>query len=431
MTLHRKKRARNVGGGALDDGEDALEDVLRFTFGTTDEDDTAVDAAMTMPIEDLVVGEDVGPVGRNEHGHDIQLQLFAERAEQLDAVDVYVGAFEHIPPALFDATMIAVTNNVVQARLCQPIDWRFIVPRCGAFGFKFSTKKFGAIDMACLAPKVTLRGYSGGKVSCSGARDMDQAVFCIQSMLDILRSLRDHYNIRIYESLHCVSVALVNVVGDIDLGFGVDLNRLSQFAFVKYDPEEWPTAAVRMRELAPETYGKRKVTALISDEGKIVFSGCRDRRELARVFHDILPLVISCCAQSVAPVTTTGDEQRRAAIKRTRVHSLPPLSQAVVKLVYVGAVAATASTALVVRDEPLALAPLLHPKRRGVPTGNELARNLIALDSMDKQKAAAARALRAELDAEINNNNNAVSSSSTRTNVLSASESKLLAMLHD
>jgi len=454
----RKRRAPPAASAGTGAGKDALNAAEQLARRSANADDDADDLDVfgdedadeldVFGDEDADDEPDDDPPGDADDGcagADRKLKQWLDkmrgddgRPVQIDDAIANDGAGSGVPRPLSGGgatAVIVISNHVLQARCNMPIDWRFAVPRGAQYGLMFRTKNFGAIDMQHLNPKVTTRVYSSGRIGCSGAREATDAIMAIELTLDVFRSMRDHMNIAPYRSLRCVSVRLVNLVGDIDLPFRVSLPRLASYQFVKYNPQEWSTANIRLCEMAPERYGERKAIALVSAAGRVNISGARSRQDLARIYADVLPVLQACADTEPRPLLDGGvteDQQRRAEAKRQRTAALPASSRAYITVAAplpaeaAGTRSAIAAAAAATPALPVAGArpdqlmringagTLVAPGsggggalavtavRRSMPDGTEMARNMVALRTMAERRSDAKAALMAELDAEVN-----------------------------
>lgn len=363
-----KKRSLDVD---FDDDEfggdlDVLNIITQMAFGGSESTDGEAEAT-----GDLPSSEGVDP------DRPVLEEFRAMQTEEENVFTVYISPqFVNV----YDKTVIRVKNHVVQARLNTQLDWRVIVPRTIHYGVKYATRNFGAIDMACVNPKATMRAYSSGMISCSGAQNIVHAIDSIEKMIEIFQSLEDHRGNLFHPDLRCVSIKLVNLVGDIDLGYMVDLDRLKIHDFVKYEPDEWPTAYIRLRNLDPARYGERKVVALVSSEGSIVITGATSKSDLVDIYRSILPVLESCARydpDTMKPLLsrqTTEDAQRRAEIKRQKALADSTLS--------LNHVCPEGSLALVSASKERYALTTLEPQKDKMPA--IAARNMIALHSISQ-----------------------------------------------
>lgn len=343
---------------------------------------------------------------------------------------------------------IQISNSVVKAKLNQSIDWQFVVPRGAAYGLQFEPKNFGAIDFAMTNPRVTARTYFSGFVSLSGAKEITDTLVALEKTIDVFRSMRDHSNNAPYADLRCETVRVVNLVGDTNLPFRVSLDSLAAYPFVKYKPEEWPTANIRMRDLAPEKYGERKALALVSANGHVVMSGALSRADLVDIYRCVLP-VLKACAETdkhVSAAHATGDHRLRATEKQRRIENTPSSSLSIIQVdpsaqkVKIGSAhkairasdgreVALVTGGVVAAKSGTSVLSTRRSAKRSMPTGLESARNTIALQSVARHAENAKAALRAELEAEVRGPSGArVQAQKVRK--LSDSDAKHLARLH-
>lgn len=352
---------------------DVLDKLTRLAFGESTEGDS--EATIDSACDDA------------DNNRPVLEEFREQQADEQSEFNVYISP-QFV--GVYDKTVIRVRNHVVQARLNTQIDWRVIVPRCTHYGMKYATRNFGAIDMACINPKATMRAYSSGMISCSGAQNIGHAIDSIEKMIEIFQSLCDHRGNAFYPTLKCTSIKLVNLVGDIDLGYSIDLNRLKMHHFVKYEPDEWPTAYIRLRDLDAERYHERKVVALVSSEGSIVITGAISKTDLVDVYRSILPVLESCARYdptTLKPLLsrqTTEDAQRRVEIKRRNA-----VVDATLKLCHICPVGSLALVAATKERHAMAVEPY---REKMQDSSAIVARNMIALHSIDQievQKAEA------------------------------------------
>jgi TATA-box binding protein (TBP) (component of TFIID and TFIIIB) len=312
-------------------------------------------------------------------------------------------------PPLPEVSAVLVMNNVVHTHLSEEVNWALIVNNGARFGFHFSVKKFGATDLVLVNPRTTVRSHRNN-ICCNGATNIMDAIYAIQFTVNSIRSIKDEFGMLVYPNLHCTNARIVNVCGIIDLGFGIDISRLSNLSFVKPETADWKAAHVRVGELAPDVFPGRNVNVMVNLSGNINISGARSRDELAKVYSLVIQLVQENSAQSVPLKQTKAEDRRRKWHEAMKLTStLPEDSLALVRVQnhVIGNSVARTSTAVV--------------KSAMMESSLALARRVVAIESFTKRDEDAKTALMKQLDDEI-------APPSKRTRVVSKDEAYSLAL---
>jgi hypothetical protein len=374
-------------------------------FGFDDADDEPLEAA---PVQESEAPEIGAPLFiRGLQITDATLWHFAH---SFDADERLFHASCLADPPLPDVSAVLVLNNVVHARLSEEVNWALIVNNGLRYGFHFSVKKFGATDLVLCNPCTTVRCHPHN-ICCNGATNILDAIYAIQFTINSIRQISDEYGMLVHPHLRCMNARIVNVCGIIDLGFGIDPERLSNLPFVKAETADWKAAHIRVGELAPTLFPDRNVNVMVNRSGNINISGARSRAELATVYALIIQLVQENAARAVPQTQTKDDDRKRKWTEALRyTSSLPEDSLALVRIcnTCVGASSTRNSTALVVK-------PAMTSAHLA------LARSVVAVDSFAKRDSGAKMALMRQIDSDL-------APSSKRTRAVPKDEAYALAL---
>lgn len=128
-------------------------------------------------------------------------------------------------------------------------------------------------------PRCTALIFRSGKVVCTGARTEADAHLGARKFARIIQKLG--YAVKFLD------FKVQNLVATVDLRFPIRLEKLNQMhqQFSSYEPELFPGLIYRMV--------KPRVVLLIFVNGKIVFTGAKNRHDIQESLENIYPILQS------------------------------------------------------------------------------------------------------------------------------------------
>lgn len=143
---------------------------------------------------------------------------------------------------------------------------------------EYNPKRFAAVIMRIKEPKTTALIFASGKMVCTGARSEEDSKKAARQYAKIINKLG--YSVRFTE------FTIQNIVGSCDVRFPIRLEGLAasdNSKFCSYEPEMFPGLIYRMNS--------PKIVLLIFVSGKIVLTGAKNRDDIFRAYHYILPIL--------------------------------------------------------------------------------------------------------------------------------------------
>uniref|UniRef100_A0A182Q452 TATA-box-binding protein n=1 Tax=Anopheles farauti TaxID=69004 RepID=A0A182Q452_9DIPT len=144
---------------------------------------------------------------------------------------------------------------------------------------EYNPSRFHGVVMRIRDPRCTALIFRSGKVICTGAKNEQQAHLGLRKFVRIIQKLG--FDVKFLE------YKVQNLVATADLRFPIRLENLNQVhgQFSSYEPELFPGLIYRMV--------KPRVVLLIFVNGKIVFTGAKNQREINDSLENIYPILQS------------------------------------------------------------------------------------------------------------------------------------------
>uniref|UniRef100_A0A1S4GY00 Transcription initiation factor TFIID TATA-box-binding protein n=2 Tax=Anopheles gambiae TaxID=7165 RepID=A0A1S4GY00_ANOGA len=144
---------------------------------------------------------------------------------------------------------------------------------------EYNPSRFHGVVMRIRDPRCTALVFRSGKVICTGAKNEQQAHLGLRKFVRIIQKLG--FDVKFLD------FKVQNLVATADLRFPIRLENLNQVhgQFSSYEPELFPGLIYRMV--------KPRVVLLIFVNGKIVFTGAKNQREIHESLENIYPILQS------------------------------------------------------------------------------------------------------------------------------------------
>ncbi|KAJ1519423.1 hypothetical protein ONE63_004715 [Megalurothrips usitatus] len=144
---------------------------------------------------------------------------------------------------------------------------------------EYNPSRFSGVVMRILEPRTTALIFQSGKVVCTGARNELASGLATRKFARIVQ--------RLGFPVKYLDFKIQNIVATCDLRFPIRLEDLNQkhTQFSCYEPELFPGLIYRMV--------KPRVVLLIFVNGKIVFTGAKNRQDLEESLEAIYPILRS------------------------------------------------------------------------------------------------------------------------------------------
>lgn len=144
---------------------------------------------------------------------------------------------------------------------------------------EYNPQRFSGVVMRILEPRATALLFKSGKVVCTGARNEQASSLATRKFARIVQ--------RIGFPVKYLDFKIQNIVATCDLRFPIRLEDLNQkhTQFSCYEPELFPGLIYRMV--------KPRVVLLIFVNGKVVFTGAKNRQDLEDALEAIHPILKS------------------------------------------------------------------------------------------------------------------------------------------
>lgn len=154
---------------------------------------------------------------------------------------------------------------------------------------EYNPRRFAAVIIRLREPKTTALVFASGKMVCTGAAN-EQA--CRTAARKFARMIQ-----KLGAPVCFNSFRIQNVVGSVDVGFPIDLERMSNLnnSFCRYEPEVFPGLIFKVFE--------PKLVVLMFVSGKMVFTGASSRADILTAYLKVLPLVEECRKQSLGTLS--------------------------------------------------------------------------------------------------------------------------------
>jgi transcription initiation factor TFIID TATA-box-binding protein len=166
-------------------------------------------------------------------------------------------------------------NIVSTANLKCVLDLREIALK--AKNAEYNPSRFAAVIMRIKEPKTTALIFSSGKMVCTGARNEEESKQASRTYAKIILKLG--FPAKFSE------FTVQNIVASCDVKFQIRLEGLAKeyLKYCSYEPEMFPGLIFHM--------GDPKIVLLIFVSGKIVLTGAKNRDDIYKAYHKILPIL--------------------------------------------------------------------------------------------------------------------------------------------
>jgi transcription initiation factor TFIID TATA-box-binding protein len=135
---------------------------------------------------------------------------------------------------------------------------------------------YGVVVLRVKKPKMSFLIYRTGKIICTGAKGIRAAKGSDKYLTRRFRRAGLKAGLK-------SKAEIQNIVSVADLGAPLNLELIaSKIPEIEYEAEQFPGAVYR--ELLG---GDSKATVLLFGSGKVVFVGCRRRKEISQIFRKI------------------------------------------------------------------------------------------------------------------------------------------------
>ncbi|GMI08822.1 hypothetical protein TrVE_jg6432 [Triparma verrucosa] len=218
-----------------------------------------------------------------------------------------VGPSIHtLSPSTNTGLTIQLQNLTATVNMNIPLKLRTIANK--AHNTEYNPKKFGAVVMRLLKPKCTMLLFQSGKCVITGARSVHNASLASRKFGYILSKCGF--------TPPSIDFKVQNMIGTTDVGFPIRLEGIvfNHAKFASYEPELFPGLIYRMLE--------PKVVLLIFVSGKVVITGAKQDRDLARAMEKIHPVL-----EEFKKVKLTEAQQRAAMSAGNKSQSKQPVLQ--------------------------------------------------------------------------------------------------------
>jgi TATA-box binding protein (TBP) (component of TFIID and TFIIIB) len=175
--------------------------------------------------------------------------------------------------------------------------------------------------------------FPTGIITVLGTNELTSAMSTINHVMKMISELRDDYGNCIYERLHAQTIALSNMVASLFLFFKIDLNKLLQLPFVRYEDTEFIGCILDIGMIEPK-FAKRRVKLLAFATGAVVVTGTKSRSEVYQVYKAAFPHLAKCALVDATGnvVRVSRDEQLLKHAELRRALLLPPNSKEIIRL---------------------------------------------------------------------------------------------------
>ncbi|XP_052866565.1 TBP-related factor [Anopheles cruzii] len=144
---------------------------------------------------------------------------------------------------------------------------------------EYNPSRFHGVVMRIRDPRCTALVFRSGKIICTGAKNEQEANLGLRKFVRIIQKLGF--------SVRFLDFKVQNLIATADLRFPIRLENLNQVhgQFSSYEPELFPGLIYRMV--------KPRVVILIFVNGKLVFTGAKNQREISESLENIYPILQS------------------------------------------------------------------------------------------------------------------------------------------
>jgi transcription initiation factor TFIID TATA-box-binding protein len=149
-----------------------------------------------------------------------------------------------------------------------------------ALNSEYNPRQLNAVIMKIKNPNTTALIFSCGKMICTGANNIKQARLSARRFARIIQKIGFQVDFSDF--------VIQNLVGSIDLGYGIHLEGLANgphAKYISYEPELFPGLLYKMTE--------PKIVILIFLSGKVVFTGAKTFEQIYKACLNICPIIES------------------------------------------------------------------------------------------------------------------------------------------
>jgi TATA-box binding protein (TBP) (component of TFIID and TFIIIB) len=267
--------------------------------------------------------------------YDVRGRDLFEWAEENAAADVAAIDAADLAADPRDTSLIIYINNVVVVtETGTHFNCERIVARDAIHGWHYNQPKFAAAVAQFQNPAATSMVFPTGIITQLGTNNLRDAMFTTQHVLRVIGELRDEYGRRMYpQPLRVQTVALSNVVASMFLFFRVDLNKLIELPFVRYEDSEFIGCILDVGKIIKQ-FERRRVKVLVFSTGAVVFTGTKSSAEVYEVQKATFPHLARCAELDAhgRVVRVSREEQLRTRPELRRAMLLPAGSREVIRL---------------------------------------------------------------------------------------------------
>lgn len=241
---------------------------------------------------------------------------------------------DEVDPHNADAlSVICISNLVVVTVTETPLNCYQIASQGTIHGFHYNPKKFAAVVASFLNPTATAMVFPTGIITVLGINEFSGAMRTTRHVMDTIGAVTDAFGNRIYRTLSAKTVAMTNIVASLALFFRIDLNRLIELPFVRYEDVEFIGGIVDVGMAVPQFAGRR-VKLLAFATGAIVITGTKDRGEVFQVYKHVFPYLVRCAAKDTfgRVVQVSREERLRIRPEIRRAMTLPHDSCEIIRI---------------------------------------------------------------------------------------------------
>ncbi|TKR95567.1 hypothetical protein L596_009717 [Steinernema carpocapsae] len=175
---------------------------------------------------------------------------------------------------------VFIENIVATFNLHIEVDLTDICNRL--YNVKEGRKTFTACTLQLRSPKASLLIFASGKMVSTGTKNIDDCIRSIRRGARLIQRLG--YKPRFFPS----DLKIQNVVGTVNLGFKVDLDKLAKLDNTSYEPENFSGAkmSIGSNVNVPEGEKKSNLTMNVFPNGSAVIVGGKTTEEVEKAFYD-------------------------------------------------------------------------------------------------------------------------------------------------
>jgi transcription initiation factor TFIID TATA-box-binding protein len=175
--------------------------------------------------------------------------------------------------------VIKVENLVFTCLLNEILNLKHIVLKLKKKGPQYNPKRFAAVIIRSMRPKIAILIFSPGKIVCTGAKTEVQALLHINKTIDSIREIG-------YQRIRIVQMKVENLVGSTELPTQMNISSMADHlsSMCNYEPELFPGAILRIPAISP-------VTLLVFNSGRIVLTGAKEENEALSKLQQVLHIL--------------------------------------------------------------------------------------------------------------------------------------------